>query len=531
MRVVTDRPAAGRPARAAARPVMVLTGAGGSLAPLAVAATAASTVLIGASLVLSRRTPMWLDEAQTMSIARQPLGQVLTALRGDGSPPLYYLLLHLWTGVFGDGDTAGRSLSAVLAVATVPVGVLAAARLYGRRAAVAAALLLVSLPFLHRYATEARMYSLVMLLSAAGILAVHQALERPGRWPLAAVAALTAALALTHYWALFLLAVVTTVVLACGLRHPAGDPGRAAAFRVVGAMAAGGVVFLPWAPTFLYQLRHTGAPWGQVAGLWIFESSLRSLAGDRGGLGLLGLAYPMLALLGLCAQPLPGGAIEIDPAGRPQARPMAAVVAGTLTLALVASRVTGSAFAPRYAAVVMVPFVLLAARGLAAVEHPRAVRIIAVALVSVGLFRSFEAADAPRTQARQVAAALDRRVQPGDAVVVCPDQLGPGLARELGPIAATTVVFPPGSSLERVDWVDYTERVHNSDPRAFARAIDLRAASSTIWMVTSPGYHGLEHSCERIFGTLHQLRPDPVRVVGAHAAYEHAQLYRFDPQR
>ena len=37
---------------------------------------------------------LWLDEALTVNIARLPLGQLTDALRRDGAPPLYYVLLH-----------------------------------------------------------------------------------------------------------------------------------------------------------------------------------------------------------------------------------------------------------------------------------------------------------------------------------------------------------------------------------------------------------------------------------------------------
>lgn len=531
MRVVTDRPPAGAvtstaPARSATR------AAGGDLPgwALGLAVVAAAAAGVAVSLVLSRRTPLWLDEAQTVSIARLAPGRLLDALRHDGSPPLYYLLLHAWMAVVGTGDLAARSLSAVFAVGAVGLTALAAARLAGRRTALAAGALLATAPFLHRYGTEVRMYSLVLLLTAGGLVALQAASRRPGAGPLAAVAAVTALLLLTHYWAFFLVAVTAALVALAARRRPAGDPSRLAAARIVAAMALGGVAFLPWAPSFLYQLAHTGAPWGAPAGAWIFEASLHSLVGERGGLGLLGFTYPALALLGLCAQPLPGGTLELDPAGRPPARPLALVVAATLAGAAVASQLTGSAFATRYVAVVVVPFVVLAARGLAVIENRRLLAVLAVAVLGSGLVRSFETAGAPRTQARQLATALAGRARPGDSVVVCPDQLGPGLARLLPPLGVTTTVYPPGSRLDRVDWVDYTDRIEATAPRAFARSLDRRAAGATVWMVVAPGYHGLDGSCERVFQGLRDLRPASRRVVAEdHGAFEHASLWRFPP--
>ena len=43
------------------------------------------------------RSDLWLDEALSVNIARLPLVDLHEALRHDGAPPLYYVLLHFWT--------------------------------------------------------------------------------------------------------------------------------------------------------------------------------------------------------------------------------------------------------------------------------------------------------------------------------------------------------------------------------------------------------------------------------------------------
>src|SRR6185436_1082752 len=49
------------------------------------------------------RSDLWADEALSVAIARLPVDRILSALRHDGAPPLYYLLLHGWMRVFGTG--------------------------------------------------------------------------------------------------------------------------------------------------------------------------------------------------------------------------------------------------------------------------------------------------------------------------------------------------------------------------------------------------------------------------------------------
>src|SRR5919199_3789206 len=91
--------------------------------------------------------PLWLDEAQSVAIARRPPAELLRMLRHDGSPPLYYLLLHAWMAAVGTGTFAVRALSSILSVATLPVTYVLGRRLVDRAYARDAVLLLAVIPF------------------------------------------------------------------------------------------------------------------------------------------------------------------------------------------------------------------------------------------------------------------------------------------------------------------------------------------------------------------------------------------------
>ena len=147
---------------------------------------------LGVVLRFVCQSDMWADEVLSVNIARLPLGRITTALRHDGAPPLYYLLLHAWMRVFGTGTASVRALSGLAGTLTLIPMWFIGRRLDLRRvrlglapadapAVVAwSALLLFALsPFAIRYSTEARMYALVMLFVALGYLAVVRALERP----------------------------------------------------------------------------------------------------------------------------------------------------------------------------------------------------------------------------------------------------------------------------------------------------------------------------------------------------------------
>src|SRR3954447_25394471 len=49
---------------------------------------------LGVVLRFVCQSDMWADEVLSVNIAKLPLDRLMPALRHDGAPPLYYLLLH-----------------------------------------------------------------------------------------------------------------------------------------------------------------------------------------------------------------------------------------------------------------------------------------------------------------------------------------------------------------------------------------------------------------------------------------------------
>jgi mannosyltransferase len=122
---------------------------------------------------------LWLDEAFSIWMARQPVPEILSWLvRIDQHPPLYYLLLHLWLR-FGDSAATVRALSALLSTLTIPVLYLTGRRLAGRSVGLLGALLLALSPFHVRFAQEARMYALLTLSTSIALLALVYLLTDP----------------------------------------------------------------------------------------------------------------------------------------------------------------------------------------------------------------------------------------------------------------------------------------------------------------------------------------------------------------
>jgi 4-amino-4-deoxy-L-arabinose transferase-like glycosyltransferase len=108
--------------------------------------------------------------------------------------------------VFGTGEIALRSVSAIAGVALVPIAYLAARELVSRWAGVLAAAFVTVNPFLIWYSQEARAYMLLACLCGASFLFFVRARSDPSRRNLISWAVFSALAVTTHFFAGFLIA-------------------------------------------------------------------------------------------------------------------------------------------------------------------------------------------------------------------------------------------------------------------------------------------------------------------------------------
>ena len=491
----------------------------------------AGVLLAGLTAVVAARcyvsSALWLDESLSVSIARLPLSQLPAALRLDGSPPLYYFLLHLWIELFGTGNQPVRLLSGLFGVLALPLMFAVGSRLRDRATGWCAVLLLAVSPFAVHYATETRMYSLVVLEVLLLGLALLRARERPSRLRLAPIPVVAALLLYTHYWSLFLLTALGAALLTQAVRGPTAPTYR----RLTVALALSAGLFAPWLSSFLEQLRHTGTPWAQPPAADAFVLTVREWAGGgTAGGELLTVVLAGLFVLGLLGRRTADadgrGAVLLRlPVHRP-ALGLLGLALGGLVLGLGAAMLGRSGYAYRYSSVLLVPALLLAALGLTALPTKARAVLIAVVVLTGGSGVVHQQLFLPRTQAAEIAAALQSRLRPGDLVVYCPDQLGPAVSRLLAP-GVDQVVYPSFARPERVDWRDYQQRNAAAVPASFA-ATAAKRTSGTVFLVWQGGYRTFGMQCEDLATALKRVKGSQARLVKPDGRYaERHHLDRF----
>lgn len=229
---------------------------------------------------------LWLDEGYSLLLAGLDVKNIIHITSTDVHPPLYYLLLHCWTGTVGNSEFMVRLFSALLGFLSVFLIYDLGKRLFTREAGLAAALFLAVCPFHVQYSQEVRMYSLMVLLAQLSMLFFWQWRQAYKRRFLAGYLLSSAALLYTHNFAVFL---VLGQNLLCLWRSA-----REAAFRKqalqewILAQLFLIVLYLPWLRILVSQAREVKQGyWMPVPDWRILYSTFTEYSGSAAGFLLL----------------------------------------------------------------------------------------------------------------------------------------------------------------------------------------------------------------------------------------------------
>jgi hypothetical protein len=422
------------------RPLAIALGLGALVA----ASLAIRTIDLGAHY--------WIDEGISTGIASHPLTAIPNLMLQDGSPPLYYLLLHLWISLTGSSELQTHVLSALFAVATVPVGWWAGRTLFDPRVGWIAAGLFAFNTFLTSFANETRMYSLVILLAIPAVTCfvqgfVYRPATRARRRCLAGFAASLVLLLYTHNWALYF-TLASLVALAVVLAVHPRDVRRPVLREAAMAYAAAAVLYAPWVPSLIEQVRHTGAPWAVVPGVHTLAEAAPSMLGGNVVTIALGLAAGAGVLT----------VLRRWRADRERAALLALLILAVVTVVVpwVISQVEVT-WASRYLAIALSPLLLLLALGLS-----RAGGLGIACMCVLAIWWLPHHPPASRSNAHYVAHVLAGALTHNDVVLVTQPEQVPVLAHYLPHDLGLRYVTPlgPVPDVNITDWRDGVARMH-----------------------------------------------------------------------
>jgi len=268
------------------------------------------------------------------------------------------MLLHFWVNLFDTRENATHALSLVFSTLTIPVGLWGGWKLFGRWAGIVTGILCAANPFLTTYAQETRQYSLVALLSLLSTVFFLFVFAQRERKYIPFFAVAVAALLYTHLWAAFF--VLAAALVAVVLMRRDRSLLRDALFGFGGAF----LLYLPWIPTALFQIKHTAAPWASGPTWRAAQQIPQSLAGGR-------YEWPITAIVAIVGLVV---AWRVTRRGEPAAESVAGtgflrvrndragwiafgLLAATVGLAWTISNASG-VWVPRYFAIFVGPFLI-----------------------------------------------------------------------------------------------------------------------------------------------------------------------------
>ena len=394
----------------------------------------------------------WMDEGLSAGISSHSLTAIPGVLRHDGSPPLYYLMLHIWMSVFGSTERSTHSMSLVFAILTVPAGAWAAWSLFGRRAGLIAGVLFALNPFITAYAEETRMYTLMVLLGVLATAGFLHGFVYRRRAYLILFAVCQALMLYTHSWGIFFGVGAAVALIPI---WSVSEDRRAILRDAAMAFGAAAILFLPWLPTLLYQAAHTGSPWDSTPNLGApVQISRNLMGGDRATAALVLGASIGLSALWMRAR-----------RRGPEALVMWAMILmpiGTLGFGWILSHFT-PVWAFRYFAPIVPALLLLASQGLA---RAKGLGLIALALTALFWINPSSFTAKNKSDMRDVSGELSPYLHPGDVVLVSQPEQVPLAWYYLPAGMRYADTTGPSRDPQSMNWIDALKRLRNADPQA-----------------------------------------------------------------
>ena len=227
-------------------------------------------------LGMIKSSDIWYDEVFSVRFAQLRMDSLIEMASRDVHPPLYYIYLKICMSFFGffglDVIQASKLASCIPALALLIFAIIWGKKRLNGTATTLFAFLTVTLPCLAAYYVEIRMYSLALMFITFEYAAMTDILESKEKKisQFIVMFCMALAAAYTQYFA-GIAAGAVYIILLIGILAIKKD--RSYLYAVTGMIVSSVLLYLPWLPVFLKQLRDVSGSY------WIQPMTLRSLGG------------------------------------------------------------------------------------------------------------------------------------------------------------------------------------------------------------------------------------------------------------
>lgn len=405
-------------------------------------------------------------------------------------PPLHYYILHFWFKLVGFGTYQSRLLSVVFGTLAIVAGYFLADYLFDRRTASITALLLAVSQLGVMYSQEARPYAqLLFLLPCCAYLFVV-ALRTGRAAPWWAFVCTVTLVVYTHYYGFFAVAAFLLFAFLYRKRYPVPVS------RWIGGFVLALVLYLPWLTSgFIGEWHHSSkslahAPTRNYLPWWGVLSAVNTFNNGR-STGVLESSPWWTFVLGGVLFSLPA-LIAVKPLLKQPSNPDEQLARENLAFlaflfiipfsAGLAIGFKSGAYSIRYITFATVPYYLLVARGLSALDRATLRAAAVTACVAYSLYSLRANYTVPyKEDYRDAYAFLAQSRQPADCYVAAPPweerqvQWAWSIYHQSEPVMTLTPLDAVASAQNNCERVWLISVMYQSTPPAVARSKEARA--------------------------------------------------------
>ncbi|MFZ5987127.1 MAG: ABC transporter permease subunit [Bacillota bacterium] len=211
-----------------------------------------SAILIGFNHLISNigHETLWYDESYSAAVTNHSIADIWTITSLDSHPPLYFIMLKIFSMVFGKSEGSLRLLSAVGILCLAMLGMGPVRRAFNKFTGIVFTIIVLILPMSLSMGQEARMYTLAAFFVTGSVLYGYLCTDKGKVSDFIKFGLFTLAAAYTHYYALLAVAIANAIIFVYLLIQ--FDKRKITAFIITAFSVV--VCYIPWITALIGQV-------------------------------------------------------------------------------------------------------------------------------------------------------------------------------------------------------------------------------------------------------------------------------------
>lgn len=200
---------------------------------------------------------LWYDESYSAGVIKHSIPQIWSIVSGDVHPPLYYIMLKIFTVIFGTSEGALRLLSVLGVLALAALGAGPVRRVFDKFTGMIYGFIVIIVPISLSMGQEARMYTWAAFFVTAAALYGYLAADKGKLSDFIKLGVFSVAAAYTHYYALMAVTIANALLFIYLIVRFISKKEKKEFFTYLAVASGAVLVYTPWIAALLSQVSRT----------------------------------------------------------------------------------------------------------------------------------------------------------------------------------------------------------------------------------------------------------------------------------